>query len=129
MKSQNRTLLLCRCGDSMKIDSQSAKEAIDASSVIETDFLCTKNLSVAEKELSSDNQVIIACEQQASLFNEFCNEIEFEKKIIPDLINIDIRDRAGWTNDKNAFAKQAALLSELNLESPSTPAFDTETEE
>ena len=121
MKSQNRTLLLCRCGDSMKIDSKSAKEAIDASSVIETDFLCTKNLSVAEKELSSDNQVIIACEQQASLFNELCNEIEFEKKIIPDLINIDIRDRAGWTNDENAFAKQAALLSELNLESPSTP--------
>ena len=103
MKSQNRTLLLCRCGDSMKIDSKSAKEAIDANSVIETDFLCTKNLSVAEKELSSDNQVIIACEQQASLFNELCNEIEFEKKIIPDLINIDIRDRAGWTNDKNAF--------------------------
>ena len=97
MKSQNRTLLLCRCGDSMKIDTKSAKEAIDASSVIETDFLCTKNLSVAEKELSSDNQVIIACEQQASLFNELCNEIEFEKKIIPDLINIDIRDRAGWT--------------------------------
>ena len=50
-----------------------------------------------------------------------CNDIEFEKKITTDLINIDIRDRAGWTEDKNAFAKQAALLSEIDLETPETP--------
>ena len=121
MNSQNRTLLLCRCGDSMEVDPKSAKESLNASSVIETDFLCTQNLSVAEKELLSDNQVIIACEQQAALFKEMCNEIEFEKKITTDLINIDIRDRAGWTEDKNAFAKQAALLSEIDLETPETP--------
>ena len=36
--------------------------------------------------------------------------IEFEKKITTDLINIDIRDRAGWTEDKNAFAKQATTF-------------------
>ena len=121
MNSQNRTLLLCRCGDSMKVDSKSAKESLKVSSVIETDLLCTENLPLAEKELLSDNQVIIACEQQATLFKELCNEIEFQKKIIPDLINVDIRDRAGWTDDKNAFAKQAALLSEIDLESPETP--------
>ena len=121
MNSQNRTLLLCRCGDSMEVDPKSAKESLNASSVIETDFLCTQNLSVAEKELLSDNQVIIACEQQEALFKEMCNEIEFEKKITTDLINIDIRDRAGWTEDKNAFAKQAALLSEIDLETPETP--------
>ena len=121
MNSQNRTLLLCRCGDSMEVDPKSAKESLNASSVIETDFLCTQNLSVAEKELLSDNQVIIACEQQAALFKEMCNEIEFEKKITTDLINIDIRDRAGWTEDKNAFAKQAALLSEIDLKTPETP--------
>ena len=51
MNSQNRTLLLCRCGDSMEVDPKSAKESLNASSVIETDFLCTQNLSVAEKEL------------------------------------------------------------------------------
>ena len=68
MNSQNRTLLLCRGGDSMEVDPKSAKESLNASSVIETDFLCTQNLSVAEKELLSENQVIIACEQQAALF-------------------------------------------------------------
>ena len=60
MNSQNRTLLLCRCGDSMKVDSKSAKESLKVSSVIETDLLCTENLPLAEKELLSDNQVIIA---------------------------------------------------------------------
>ena len=52
MNSQNRTLILCRCGDSMKVDSKSAKESLKVSSVIETDLLCTENLPIAEKELS-----------------------------------------------------------------------------
>jgi hypothetical protein len=78
-------------------------------------------LSVAEKELSSVNQVIIACEQPASLFNELCNEIEFEKKIIPVLVYFDLCDRAGWTNDRFAFAVPAALLSVLDFVSPSPP--------
>ena len=121
MNSQNRTLLLCRCGDSMKTNPQSAKESLKANSVIETDFLCTENLAIAKKELSSGNQVIIACEQQAILFKELCQEINIENKITPDCIYVDIRDRAGWTEDKNAFAKQAALLSEIDLETPETP--------
>ena len=121
MNSQNRTLLLCRCGDSMKTNPQSAKESSKANSVIETDFLCTENLAIAKKELSSGNQVIIACEQQAILFEELCHEINIENKITPDCIYVDIRDRAGWTEDKNAFAKQAALLSEIDLETPETP--------
>ena len=94
----------------MEVDPKSAKESLNASSVIETDFLCTQNLSVAEKELLSDNQVVIACEQQQALFKEMCNEIEFEKKITTDLINIDIRDRAGWTEDKNAFATSSTTF-------------------
>ena len=81
MNSPNRTLLLCRCGDSMKVDPKSAKEVLNASSVIETDFLCTQNLSVAEKELLSNNQVIIACEQQEAIFKEICMKLNSKKKL------------------------------------------------
>ena len=104
----------------MEVDPKSAKESLNASSVIETDFLCTQNLSVAEKELLSDNQVILLVSSKQHFLKRCVMRLN-SKKITTDLINIDIRDRAGWTEDKNAFAKQAALLSEIDLETPETP--------
>ncbi|PQM55857.1 MAG: hypothetical protein CML39_06900 [Rhodobacteraceae bacterium] len=121
MNSQKRTLILCKCDSSMKLDSQMAKESVDADQVIETDYLCTKNVHVAEKVLSSGKETLIACQQQASFFEELSNEIALEKNTTPKLTTIDIRDRAGWTDDLTAYAKQAALLSEVKLTSPLTP--------
>ena len=121
MASQKRTLILCKCDSSMKLDSQMAKESVDADQVIETDYLCTKNVHVAEKVLSSGKETLIACQQQASFFEELSNEIALEKNTTPKLTTIDIRDRAGWTDDVTAYAKQAALLSEVKLTSPLTP--------
>ena len=121
MNSQKRTLILCKCDSSMKLDSQMAKESVDAEQVIETDYLCTKNVQVAEKILSSGKPTIIACQQQAAFFEELCNEIAVEGKSDPKLTTTDIRDRAGWTDDISAYAKQAALLSEVKLTSPLTP--------
>ena len=105
----------------MKLDSQMAKESVDAEQVIETDYLCTKNVQVAEKILSSGKPTIIACQQQAAFFEELCNEIAVEGKSDPKLTTTDIRDRAGWTDDISAYAKQAALLSEVKLTGPLTP--------
>ena len=121
MNSQKRTLILCKCDSSMKLDSQMAKESVDAEQVIETDYLCTKNVQVAEKILSAGKPTIIACQQQAAFFEELCNEIAVEGKSDPKLTTTDIRDRAGWTDDISAYAKQAALLSEVKLTSPLTP--------
>ena len=105
----------------MKLDGQMAKESVDAEQVIETDYLCTKNVQVAEKILSSGKPTIIACQQQAAFFEELCNEIAVEGKSDPKLTTTDIRDRAGWTDDISAYAKQAALLSEVKLTGPLTP--------
>ncbi len=105
----------------MKLDSQMAQESVDAEQVIETDYLCTKNVQVAEKILSSGKPTIIACQQQAAFFEELCNEIAVEGKSDPKLTTTDIRDRAGWTDDISAYAKQAALLSEVKLTGPLTP--------
>ena len=121
MNSQKRTLILCRCGSSMKLDGKTAKDSVDADDIIETDYLCTKNVELAEKALSSGNHTIIACQQQASFFEELCNVIPLGKNLTPKMSTIDIRDRAGWTSDKVAYAKQAALLSEIKLENPLTP--------
>ena len=99
----------------MKLDSQMAKESVDADQVIETDYLCTKNVQVAEKVLSSEQETIIACQQQAKFFEELCNDTALEKNVNPKLTTIDIRDRGGWTDDVTAYAKQAALLSEVKL--------------
>jgi len=121
MTSQKRTLILCKCDSSMKLDSQMAKESVDADQVIETDYLCTKNVQVAEKVLSSEQETIIACQQQAKFFEELCSDTALEKNVNPKLTTIDIRDRGGWTDDVTAYAKQAALLSEVKLKNPLTP--------
>ncbi|RPG58384.1 MAG: 4Fe-4S dicluster domain-containing protein [Flavobacteriales bacterium TMED235] len=121
MESQKRTLILCQCGSSMKLDGKMAKESAQADNVIETDYLCTKNVALAEKSLSSGGSTIIACQQQASYFEEISNEFSVENKVASDLITVDIRDRAGWTADLTAYAKQAALLSEIGLNNPLTP--------
>ncbi len=80
MESQKRTLILCQCGSSMKLDGKMAKESVQADNVIETDYLCTKNVTLAEKSLSSEGSTIIACQQQASYFEEISSpESEVQK--------------------------------------------------
>ena len=120
MRNQKRTLILCRCDSSMKFEASMSKEAVAADNVLSTDHLCTKNIELAEKALHSNDHVIIACQQQEVLFENLQDEIKNEKSFTPVLTTVDIRDRAGWTTDKSAYAKQAALLSEVNLESPLT---------
>ncbi len=44
------------------------------------------------------------------------------------MATVDIRDRAGWTEDKTAFAKQAALLAEATLPRRETPSKDVVSE-
>lgn len=113
-------LLLCDCEGSMKIEGDSAQNAAGAASVKLCSNLCTDQLDIAAGALGQEGTTCIACGQQAQLFEDLLAEIEGPGR----LITADIRDRAGWTADKNAHAKQAALLAEAMLNRPSTPLRD-----
>ena len=113
-------LLLCDCDGSMKLDAKSATSASGAGSVKTCSNLCTEQLDVAAEALGLEGKTCIACGQQSQLFEDLLAEIGGPGQ----LLTTDIRDRAGWTDEANAYAKQAALLAEAMLDRPSTPLRD-----
>ena len=116
-------LLMCTCEGTMTIDPDSAGTALDGATVKTSDRLCTVDLDVAAKALEQDGTTLIACGQMATLFEELAEELD-----TGSLMTVDIRDRAGWTADKSASPKQAALLAEAVLPRPATPAKDVVSE-
>ena len=118
------TVLLCSCEGTMKVDADTAAAALGGAVVKSVDALCTKDVDVAGAALQSDGTTLIACGQMASFFEEIASELETEGS----LITTDIRDRAGWTADADAQAKQAALLAEALVPVPATPTKDVVSE-
>lgn len=117
-------LLMCSCEGTMTVDPKSASHALGGAEVKRFDRLCTVDLDMAAKALGEDGTTLIACGQMAALFEELAEDIGAPG----GLVTADIRDRAGWTADVSATAKQAALLAEAVLPQPVTPVKDVVSE-
>lgn len=113
-------LLLCSCDGSMSVEPESARAAAGAKTVQTVRALCMDQADVAAKAFAEDGVTLIACGQMTNLFNDLLDDVEAPGA----LICADIRDRAGWTADAQAHAKQAALLADAALERPATPVRD-----
>lgn len=119
-----KRLLLCSCEGTMKVDGETASAALGGVDVKSVNALCTTDIDVAGSALEAEGDTLIACRQMTTLFEELAEEMEAGDR----LITADIRDRAGWTADDHAHAKQAALLAEAVLPRPDTPAKDVVSE-
>ena len=117
-------LLLCSCEDTMSLDTSKAADALGGVEVKSVRALCTGDLDVAGSALQADGTTLIACGQMSALFEELAEELG----AVDRLATVDIRDRAGWTADATAHAKQAALLAEAVLPRPNTPSKDVVSE-
>ncbi|MDJ1007065.1 MAG: 4Fe-4S binding protein [Paracoccaceae bacterium] len=117
-------VLLCTCEGSQSVDAASAGVATGAEEVVTADRLCTGDIETAAAALRQDGTTLIACGQMASLFEDLIGEVGGPGEVVA----ADIRDRAGWTSDGRAFAKQAALLAEARLVPPATPTKDVVSE-
>jgi len=120
--AQPQTLLLCSCDGTMSVDVETARAAAGAQTVQRVNNLCTADLEVAAEALRTDGRTVVACGQMARLFGDLAEELGATDR----LACIDIRDRAGWTEAREAHAKQAALLAEGLIERPGTPVRDVE---
>lgn len=122
----NKTLLLCSCDKTQSVDSESLRAAAGADQVFAVDQLCMGETSKAVEHLSGDSEILIACGQQAALFERLGEEIQAEIGRSAPLNTIDIRDRAGWSSPnadpRRLNGKQAALLAASQLPSPMAPA-------
>jgi len=114
-------LLLCDCTGTMRPDRDAiAKGCGLAADQVHT-HLCRAQAGVAAAALKSGAPVIVACGQEAPAFVALAEELDAAER----LLCVDIRDRAGWS-DEPAGPKMAALIAEARLAPPPVPLMDVE---
>jgi ferredoxin len=121
-----KTLVLCSCDKSQSFNIEALQTAAAAEQVIVVDQLCGKDMKTAAEHLAGSNELLIACGQQAALFERLSEDVQAEVQHAAPLGTIDIRDRAGWSaakaNPGRLQAKQAALIAAAQLPAPMAPA-------
>lgn len=118
-----KRVLLCSCEGSQHVDGQAIEEATGLSCGSVYNRLCTTQLPLAAEAMESGD-VVIACGQEMARFEELAAELGVE---MPGFV--DIRDRAGWSDEGGRSApKMAALLAEAMLERPDVRTQDVQSE-
>ncbi len=117
MKIGGRRVLLCSCEGSMPLDPRRLAQALAAEEAPPLHrHLCGDDLGAFRQALAKDEPLLVCCAQEAPLFTRLAAETGRPK---PDFV--DIRDRAGWSDEAGrALPKMAALIAEALL--PATPA-------
>ena len=119
----SKTLLVCDCLGSQKVDSAALEIATGLACRTCFTGLCTDQIDHAAKAIS-EGDVVIACQQEAHRFIALAEDIDANA---PDFV--DIRDRAGWTDDAgDTTPKMAALIADAALTPPAQKSFDIITE-
>ncbi|MFQ5565105.1 MAG: 4Fe-4S binding protein [Paracoccaceae bacterium] len=116
-------LLLCDCTGTMHPDAGAIAKGTGLACDQVHSHLCRAQAAVAANALKSGEPVIVACGQEAPAFLELAAELEAAER----LLCVDIRDRAGWSDDA-AGPKMAALIADARLASPDLPLIDVESE-
>lgn len=116
-----KTLMLCDCGGSMKLDTKAIGEATGLKCSMVHNGLCTSGLDTLAQMMPAGD-LVVACAQEAAVFDDLSAELD-----APAPVCIDIRDRAGWSEEgTKAVPKMAALLAEGMLEAPRVKTLDVE---
>lgn len=111
-------LILCNCLGSQSIDADGISKATGLRCSRIHTALCTTGLQAAATAITAGD-ALIACAQEAPRFAELAEELGVAA---PDFV--DIRDRAGWSEDAKTLPKMAALVAESQIEAPQTKSID-----
>jgi ferredoxin len=112
-------LLICDCEGSMTLDEAAFDRGLPQRNCHRYTHLCRSEAEAAVNALSGDAPVTIACGQESSFFEELAEE----QGATDRLACVDIRDRAGWSEEgAGSTPKMLALLAEAALTTPSAPA-------
>lgn len=108
---------ICNCEKTMPLDEKTLSKAMGKGVDKIHMSLCRAQLSSFESGLQSEDELIVACTQEAPLFMEIAEE----HGASTNLKFVNIRENAGWSKDaKKAVPKIAALLKDAEYEP--TPA-------
>ncbi|XDA99629.1 4Fe-4S binding protein [Sulfitobacter sp. LCG007] len=112
-------LLLCDCLGTQIVDAVRLQDATGASCSGVCSSLCTTEIGVVAKALR-EGPVTVACGQETARFAELAEDLGTGQ---PG--SVDIRDRAGWSDEGgDALPKMAALVAEAALPAPQPRSID-----
>ncbi len=116
-------LMLCSCDKSQSLDREAIASATGLTCSRVHSALCTSELAEAAAALG-EGDTIIACGQETAIFEALADELALDP---PQMV--DIRDRAGWSDEgKAATPKIAALLADAGLALRPAPTIDIPSE-
>ena len=106
----SKSLITCDCLGSQSIDSQGLSRAAGCDVRPACTALCTTQLNIAEAALNAGD-TIICCTQEAAVFEELAADLG-----TPPPATVDLRDRAGWSDDPaSKLPKMSALIAEAQI--------------
>ena len=115
----SKLLILCDCAASQKPDAAAIGKACDVECSRVFSALCTDQIGQAA-DLIASGDAIVACGQEQAVFEDLAEELGVET---PGFV--DIRDRAGWSDEaEKAGPKMAALVAESLQAAHETRAID-----
>jgi ferredoxin len=118
-----RRVLVCDCEGTMPLDAKALAKALATAPgggefALNT-HLCRKQIANFEAAAARGEPLLVACTQEAPVFTETADEAGAEA----DLAFVNIRERAGWSDEAaKATPKILALIAEAMLEPPPTPS-------
>jgi len=119
-KAAAQTTFVCDCEKTMPLDAKAIAKAGPTLSgkggdVVLCTHLCRSEIARFTDVISREGEMLVACTQEAPLFDETAAETGSPARIR----YTNIRERAGWSEAaKSATPKILALLAEAELEAP-----------
>jgi ferredoxin len=118
MAERPRNILICSCEDSMPLAGEAVRRVCKGTNVLEGRQLCRAELDRFRKIAGTGEPIVVACTQEAPLFEEAAGEI----KDSGEITFVNIRETAGWSKDAKASAPKMAALIAMAME----PAAETD---
>jgi ferredoxin len=119
MRLGGKTVLVCDCTGTMPLDGKALRKACSAASGTDVGeaeantILCRAQIGNFEAALKQGGELLVACTQEAPYFAETRAELGLDN----DIAFVNIRERAGWSDEAGAaLPKIAALLAEAAID-------------
>ncbi len=116
MPDPPKTILICSCEDTMRLDTAAIKRGCGKSEIAEFRQLCRAELDHFRDAAKAERPLVVGCTQEAALFEDEA------KRCSRTLQFVNLREMAGWsTEGAKAGPKMAALLAAASDDAPASP--------
>jgi ferredoxin len=116
MPDPPKTILICSCEDTMRLDATAIRQGCRNSEISEFRQLCRAQLGHFRNAAKAEGSLIVGCTQEAPLFGD---EAEGRSG---KMAFVNLRETAGWSVEGiKAGPKMAALLAAASEHAPAYP--------